>query len=329
MNETKSKILIVDDEATNHLILKESLKSDYELFFAESGREALEKTYSICPDIILLDVMMPGMSGHEVCSILKSDSKTQGIPIIFISSLSAVYDETTGFSLGAVDYISKPVRPSIVRARIKTHLSLVHMEELKKTQLQIVQRLGYAAEYKDNETGRHVIRMSHYSRILAESLGFSAARVDEIFNAAPMHDIGKIGIPDTILKKNGKLNEDEWQIMKNHPVIGAKIIGEHNDGLLKVAKQIALSHHEKWDGTGYPYGLKKEEINLEARIIAIADVFDALTTARPYKSAWSIHEATSFLNDQAGKHFDPNLISLFLQKLPEVLLVREQWKESA
>lgn len=329
MNELKSKILIVDDEPTNHLILKESLKSEYELFFAESGKEALEKAFSLSPDLILLDVMMPGMSGHEVCSILKSELQTQGIPIIFISSLSAVYDETTGFALGAVDYISKPVRPSIVRARIKTHLSLVHMEELKKTQLQIVQRLGYAAEYKDNETGRHVIRMSHYSRILAESLGFSLARVDEIFNAAPMHDIGKIGIPDTILKKNGKLNEDEWLIMKNHPVIGAKIIGEHNDGLLKVARQIALSHHEKWDGTGYPYGLRKEEINLEARIIAIADVFDALTTARPYKSAWSIHEATSYLNDQAGKHFDPNLVSLFLQKLPEVLLVREQWKESA
>jgi putative two-component system response regulator len=233
-----------------------------------------------------------------------------------------------GFSLGAVDYIAKPIRPAIVQARVKTHLSLVRMEELKRTRLQIIQSLGFAAEYKDNETGRHVIRMSHYAKILALSAGYSLYMADEIFQAAPMHDIGKIGIPDLILKKPGKLDSEEWVVMKTHPIIGAEIIGEHPHGLLKTARKISLSHHEKWDGSGYPFGLKEKEICPEGRIIAIADVFDALTTERPYKKAWEIEDACDFLNEQSGKHFDPKLVPLFLQELPEILKVKEKWKET-
>lgn len=329
MTGEKSKILIIDDEPTNRLILKETLKVEYDIVFASEGMEGIELAKKILPDLILLDIMMPGMSGHEVCKLIKSDPTTLHIPIIFISAMSEIEDETLGFSLGAVDYISKPIRPAIVMARVKTHLSLVGMNELKKTRLQIIQSLGYAAEYKDNETGRHVIRMSYYSKILAQAIGYNENRAEEIFNAAPMHDIGKIGIPDSILRKPGKLDNNEWEEIKKHPLIGAKIIGEHANGLLKIARNISLSHHEKWDGTGYPYGLKGEDICPEGRIIAIADVFDALTTERPYKKPWSIEDACDYLKAESGKHFDPKFVTLFLENIPTVLEIKEKWKEIA
>lgn len=327
MKDKRSKILIIDDEPTNLLILDESLKAEYDTFLLGKADEAIERVKKVSPDLILLDIMMPKISGHDLIKILKANPNTAHIPIIFISALTDLQDETYGFSLGAVDYIPKPIRPAIVRARVKTHLSLVRVEELSRTRLQIIQSLGYAAEYKDNETGRHVIRMSHYSKILALAVGFSENAAEEIFNAAPMHDIGKIGIPDSILKKPGKLDEDEWEVMKQHPLIGAKIIGEHAGGLLKLASEISLSHHEKWDGSGYPYGQKGDEICLESRIVAIADVFDALTTERPYKKAWEITAACQLLEEGAGKHFDPALVPVFLSKLPEILAIKELWKE--
>lgn len=328
MIQKKNTILIVDDEPINQLILKETLKEHYELFFASDGLSAIEAAKQKLPDLILLDVMMPGMSGHEVCSILKANPTTSHIPIIFITAMSDIKQETLGFSLGAVDYIIKPIRPAIVAVRVKTHLSLVRSEELKKTRLQIIQSLGFAAEYKDNETGLHVIRMSHYAKILALALGYSEDAADLIFTAAPMHDIGKIGIPDSILLKQGKLDEEEWKVMKRHPLIGAEIIGEHSDDLLRTAREISLTHHEKWDGSGYPYGLQKEEISEEGRIIAIADVFDALTTIRPYKKSWSNKDAIQLLIDESGKHFDPNFVPIFLEQMPSILEVKEKWKET-
>lgn len=201
------------------------------------------------------------------------------------------------------------------------------MDELKRTRLEIVQRLGLAAEYKDNETGLHVIRMSHYSRILARALGWSEADCDDLLNAAPMHDVGKIGIPDAVLRKPGKLDADEWAVMRQHVSIGANIIGEHPSGLLRMAQRIALTHHEKWDGSGYPNGLAGEGIPIEGRIVAIADVFDALTSERPYKQAWPVEEAVAFLREQSGQHFDPDLVELFIQQLPAVLEVKARWAE--
>ncbi len=328
MKHYNRKILIVDDDSTNLLILNETLKEGYDLFSATNGANAIETANRILPDLILLDVMMPDITGYDVCQILKSNPTTSHIPIIFISAMSEINDEAFGFSIGAVDYIVKPIRPAIVQARVKTHLSLVRMDELKQTRLQIIQSLGYAAEYKDNETGRHVIRMSHYSKILAEAIGYSPDVVDEIFLAAPMHDIGKIGIPDNILKKQGKLDLEEWEMMKKHPLIGAEIIGEHTNGLLGLARKISISHHEKWDGSGYPYGLKKNEIYPEGRIIAIADVFDALTTERPYKKAWTVEDACQYLIEQSGSHFDPEFVPLFLNRLNDVLEVKEKWKET-
>lgn len=325
--DTRPKLLLVDDEPTNLQVLRQVLQDDYRLFFAKGGDKALELAARECPDLILLDVMMPGMTGYEVCSRLKQSEATAAIPVIFVTALVDVDDEARGFEVGAVDYITKPISPPIVRARVRTHLSLVRVDELKATRLQIVQRLGLAAEYKDNETGLHVIRMSHYSRVLALAAGFSEQAADDLLNAAPMHDVGKIGIPDAILQKNGKLDDAEWQVMRSHAQIGADIIGEHPSGLLQMARSIALTHHEKWDGTGYPNGLKGEDIPLTGRIVAIADVFDALTSVRPYKAAWSVEEALELLRRESGKHFDPQLVELFLGCMPEVLAIKARWAE--
>ncbi|ADL56245.1 HD domain-containing phosphohydrolase [Gallionella capsiferriformans] len=324
---TRKTLLLVDDEPSNLHVLKQILSNDYQLIFAKDGEKALQLAREKIPDLILLDVMMPELSGYEVCAALKSDRKTSKIPVIFISALNDVLDETHGFEVGAVDYITKPVNPAIVRARVATHLSLVRTEELEYTQLEIIHRLGRAAEYRDNETGLHVIRMSHYSRLLALAAGFSELAADRLFQAAPMHDVGKIGIPDRILLKPGSLDEEEWKVMRTHPEVGAQIIGEHDSALLKEAKVISLTHHEKWDGSGYPNQLRGEEIPLVGRIVAIVDVFDALTTERPYKKAWSVEDALALINRESGKHFDPALVGLFMKILPAVLEVKHRWAE--
>lgn len=320
-------LLLVDDEPANLQVLQNILASDYRLLFARDGERARRIARSERPDLILLDVMMPGLSGHEVCQALKQDPQTRHIPVIFVTALSDVEDEIRGFDLGAVDYITKPVSAPIVRARVRNHLSLVQLDELVETRLAVVQRLGRASEYKDNETGLHVIRMSHYSRLIALACGMGAAWSDTLLNASPMHDVGKIGIPDAILQKPGKLDAEEWKIMKRHAEIGARIIGEDGSDLMAMAREVALCHHEKWDGSGYPKGLAGEQIPLAARIVAIADVFDALTSERPYKKAWPVEEATQLIREQAGKHFDPALVEAFLIALPEILQVRQRWQE--
>ena len=327
--DARPLLLLVDDEATNLQVLRHILQDDYRLLFAKDGAKALEMAERERPDLILLDVMMPGMTGYEVCQALKVQAHLEAIPVIFVTALADVEDEAHGFAVGAVDYITKPVSPPIVRARVRTHLSLVRMDELRQTRLQIVQRLGMAAEYKDNETGLHVIRMSHFSKVLALAAGFSEAAAEELLNAAPMHDVGKIGIPDAVLRKPGKLDEQEWAVMRQHVEIGAQIIGEHASGLLRTAQRIALSHHEKWDGSGYPNGLSGEDIPLEGRIVAIADVFDALTSVRPYKAAWSVEDAVRLLQEESGRHFDPQLVELFIQQLPTILQIKERWAEQA
>ena len=321
-------ILAVDDEASNLQLLRHILQDHYRLLFAKDGTRALELVRQESPDLILLDVMMPGMSGYEVCAALKADPATAAIPVVFVTALTDTADELEGFNAGAVDYITKPVSPPIVRARVRTHLSLVRMEELRATRLEIVQRLGLAAEYKDNETGLHVIRMSHFSRIIGIAAGLSEAEADDLLHAAPMHDVGKIGIPDRILQKPGPLDPDEWAIMQSHVTIGAEIIGEHEGGMLSLARQIALTHHEKYDGTGYPNKLRGDQIPLVGRIVAIADVFDALTSKRPYKKAWSEDEALTFLREQRGRHFDPALVDLFLGQMDAVRAVQERWAEA-
>jgi putative two-component system response regulator len=327
-SDKRPTLLLVDDEPANLQVLRQVLQDNYRLLYARDGHKALELARTELPQLILLDVMMPGLSGLDVCRTLKAQQATAAIPVIFVTALSDALDEAEGFEAGAVDYIGKPISPATVRARVRTHLQLVRAEELRATRLQIVLCLGRAAEYKDNETGWHVLRMSHYSRILALAAGFDEAEAEDLMHAAPMHDVGKIGTPDAVLQKPGPLDEREWEVMRRHPLIGAEILGVHQSGLLAMASRIALAHHEKWDGSGYPQGLAGENIPIEARIVAIADVFDALTSVRPYKAAWSVETAAEQLRSQAGKHFDPRLVELFLDKLPAIVEVRERFLEA-
>ncbi|NTS75518.1 two-component system response regulator [Catenovulum sp. SM1970] len=337
---SKQAILVVDDNPENIHVLTGILRPYYKVKAAINGELALKIARGQDkPDIILLDIMMPGIDGYEVCSQLKASPETSEIPVIFVTAKSEVEDEKQGFLLGAVDYITKPVSPSLVLARVSAHLKLydqkLHLEslvqertrELEQTRMEIIESLGRAAEFKDNETGMHVIRMSWYSRFLAQALTENHEWSELLFNAAPMHDIGKIGIPDRVLLKPGKLDEEEWAVMKKHVDFGVDILGEHQSSLLKLASEVAQNHHEKWDGSGYPNGLKGEEIPLSARIVAVADVFDALTSERPYKKAWSIEEAMDLLEREAGSHFDPQLIPLFKSCLPSVLEVKEKYQD--
>lgn len=335
-------VLVVDDIPENIDVLGGILRPGYRVKAALNGDHALEIARGDPqPDIILLDIMMPGMDGYEVCRRLKDDPRTRAIPVIFITAKSEVEDETQGLELGAVDFIVKPVNPAIVVARVRTQLALYDQnrelerkvrertDELLSTRLEIIRRLGRAAEYKDNGTGLHVIRMSHYARLIAEAMGATDSWLELLLNAAPMHDVGKIGIPDYILLKPTKLDAAEWRIMCRHPLYGAEIIGGHQAELILLAREIALNHHEKWNGSGYPRGLAGEAIPLAARIVAIADVFDALTTERPYKSAWTVTEAVAYIDGQKGRHFDPSLVPLFHQVLPKMLEIREQYAEES
>lgn len=323
----KSRILVVDDENINLKAIQLVLEDDYRLQFATNGKKALEIAQNDPPDLILLDIMMPGINGYEVCKQLKSNAKTRKIPVIFITILNEIENEEYGFEVGAVDYINKPIKGPIVRARVKTHLSLVHSEELHAAHLQIVRRLSRAAEFKDDETSRHIYRMSHYAKMLALAYGCSQQWSKHLLTAAPMHDIGKIGIPDSILAKPMSLNEQEWETMKLHPGFGASIIGQHDTPMLAMARKIALQHHEKWDGSGYPKGLKGENIALEARICAIADVFDALSSERCYKEAWPFDKAIGYIQEQAGKHFDPTLAQLFCNNQDKIKSIKEEWAD--
>lgn len=336
----RANILVVDDTPENIDVLTGILKEEYKIKAALNGHVALKiATGKHKPDLILLDVMMPDIDGHEVCRQLKSNPESSHIPIIFVTAKAEISDEQIGFELGAVDYITKPVSPAIVKARVKAQLALYdqarHLEklvqerteQLNETRVEIIRRLGRAAEFKDNETGMHVIRMSWFSRFLAEAICKDDDWCELLYNAAPMHDIGKIGIPDGVLLKPGKLDEDEWQIMKMHADYGAEIIGEHPSPLLQMAKSIAITHHEKWDGSGYPNGLKGAEIPLAGRIIAVADVFDALTSERPYKKAWTEQDALTLLRKDAGTHFDPELVPYFETCLPRIREIQAQYKE--
>ena len=321
----RAKILVVDDEPANLKVIREVLANDYRLSFAKSGELALQLIENEPPKLILLDIMMPDMSGFEVCKVLKANPKTAHIPVIFVTALSHEQDESEGFALGAVDYITKPISPAIVRARVKNHLSLVQAEQLQLAHIDLIQRLGRAAEYKDTDTGEHIARMSRYSKVLALAYGMSEYEAEQLKQAAPMHDVGKIGIPDAVLLKPGRLNENEYEHMKQHALIGAKILENSPSPLLQLAYKLALEHHEKWDGTGYPYGLKGKEISIEGRIVAIADVFDALTSKRPYKKAWSIEEALDLLKDEAGKHFDPQLVDLFIGQIDSIIEIKNTY----
>jgi putative two-component system response regulator len=340
MNEShKPVVLVVDDAAESIDVARGALGQEFQVKAAINGAKALDIAAQHKPDLILLDVMMPDMSGYEVCRRLKADYTTSHIPVIFVTTLSNTENEGQGLDLGAVDYVTKPYVPSLLRTRVRTHVSLHRQQiileqivkartaELLETRLEIIRRLGRAAEYRDNETGMHVLRMSHISRTIAVASGMREDHAELLLQASPMHDIGKLGVPDRVLLKPGKLDPDEWEVMKRHSAIGAEILGEHPSELLVLARVVALRHHERWDGSGYPDGLAGDDIPIEARVVALADVFDALLSERPYKHAWTVAETIEHIQAQSGRHFEPRLVSALMERLDECLAIRERYAD--
>ncbi|MBL8481016.1 MAG: response regulator [Rhodocyclaceae bacterium] len=321
------KILVVDDEPTNLQLINSILGRDYRLVFARSGVEALQAAEKHRPALILLDVCMPGMDGYAVCRTLKAQVDTAAIPVIFVTALSEDSEESCGFDAGAVDYITKPFSPAVVSARVRTHLSLVRANELAQSQRDAIHMLGRAGHYNDTDTGVHVWRMAAFARALAEAIGWSQEDAEQLELAAPMHDMGKIGIPHTILRKPAALDAQEWAVMKTHARIGHDILSTGEAPLFKLAAEVALRHHEKWDGSGYPDGLTGTAIPQSARIVAVADVFDALSMKRPYKPAWPLARVLDTIKDGTGKHFDPELVEALGRRVTCIVELKAEWDE--
>lgn len=354
----KPTILIVDDTPENLKLMTGMLAADYDTRVANNGERALKLAMEgAAPDLVLLDIMMPGMDGYEVCRRLKANARTREIPIIFLTALTEIEDEQAGFDVGAVDYITKPVSPPIVLARVKTHLSLaaaadflrdkndyLESEIAKRTrEVQLIQdvtimAMASLAETRDNETGNHIRRTQRYVRVLAErlssELGLNAESIELLYKSAPLHDIGKVGIPDAILLKPGKLTPEEFEIMKTHTTLGrdtilaAEKLIETPSTFLRLAREIAHYHQEKWDGSGYPEGLVGEAIPLSARLMALADVYDALISRRVYKPPFPHEKAVAIITEGRGKHFDPMMVDAFLEIQGEFLAIADRYADS-
>jgi putative two-component system response regulator len=360
-NAAQATVLVVDDTPENLSLMHGLLREHYRILVAPNGERALSLAHGArVPDLILLDVMMPGMDGYEVCRRLQADPATRDIPIIFLTARADVADETLGLSLGAVDYITKPISPPIVLARLRTHLSLkvaadflrdksafLESEVARRTReieaLQDVTVLALASlgETRDNETGNHLRRTQHYVQRLAEQLKghprfarlLDDASIRLLFKSAPLHDIGKVGIPDHILLKPGRLTPEEFEVMKTHTTLGYEAIlrAEQALGLdmpfLRFAKEIAHAHQEKWDGSGYPLGLAGEDIPASARLMAVADVYDALISRRVYKPPMPHAEALAIMRQGRGSHFDPDVIDAFLAVEQDFLAIAERFAD--
>lgn len=359
----KSSILVVDDTPDNLILMSELLKDYYKIKVANSGVKALKIAQSDTPpDLILLDVMMPDLDGYEVCKQLKANPQTRHIPIIFLTAKSDVTDETKGLELGAIDYITKPINPAIVMARVKTHLDMKMMQDFLRNQNSFLEAeiekrtrevaaiqdvtihaMASLAETRDNETGNHIRRTQNYVRVLAQKIRhhprFAHFLDDDkiieiLFKSAPLHDIGKVGIPDKILLKPGRFEPEEFEIMKTHPELGRSAIlhAEYELGLevpfLKYAKEIAYAHQEKWDGSGYPLGLSGDDIPISARLMAIADVYDALISRRVYKQGMTHEKALQIIVEGKGSHFDPDMVDAFLELQDDFKAIAAKYADS-
>ena len=356
------RILVVDDEATMRRLLEKLLRMEgYDVLLASSGEQALTEMLKHGADTVLLDMRMPGMTGLDVCRQIRSNPRSLHTPVVFITAVNDRELRRKGMEAGADDFLSKPFDEVELLARIrncvrvkryydnieqqKEQLELAVQErtaalneavakltrsqqDLRNSQEETIYRLARAAEFRDDETGQHLQRMSRYCQLIARRIGLDEATCELLRIASPMHDVGKLGIPDRILLKPGRLTPEEFTIMKGHAEIGYRILVGSDALPLKMAATIAHTHHEKWDGNGYPRGLKGEDIPLHGRIAAIADVFDALTSARPYKPAWSLEDALQLMRTNRGTHFDPTLVDVFFDALPEVLQIRERFVDA-
>ncbi len=357
----RQTVLVVDDTPANLTLLTQVLKADYRVLLAVSGPKALEIARRQPPDLIVLDVMMPEMDGYEVCRHLKRDPLTRHVPIIFLTALTRPEDESAGFEAGGADFVHKPFNPMTVLARVRSQLGLKlaqdrlrsdnaqlsgeldarrrEIDRLRDTTLFVMVGL---AEFRDSDTGNHIQRTQEYVRTLATWLArqpgapaeLTETNIDELAKAAPLHDIGKVAIPDGILLKPGKLNAEEWRVMKTHAEQGADLLqraidrlGDDAGPMLRYGKQIARHHHEKWDGSGYPDGLAGEAIPLSARLMAVADVYDALISVRPYKVAMNHEQALSFIREGSGSHFDPGIVQALESCVQEVREIASRWHD--
>jgi putative two-component system response regulator len=359
--EPSRHILVIEDDPMNNRLLTTILtRLGYVTDAAFDGLGGLAKVESSPPDLILLDLDLPGIDGYEVARRLKHSVKTRTIPIVVVSSFAEVENRIRALDAGADDFLSKPIDQVELRARVQSLLKVKiyndHMvshqkileeevdkrtrqlrqafddlktasEKVKQAALDTTFRLAHAGEYKDAETGSHIKRMGYYTEAIARAMALPSQDIEAILHAAPMHDIGKIGIPDRILLKPGSLDEQEWTFMKQHTIIGGNILSGSDSYVIQMAEQIALEHHEKWDGFGYPKGLKGPEISLWGRISAIADVFDALTTKRPYKKAFPLEYSIEIIEKSRGAHFDPNVVDAFFSIKEELLSIRIKYDE--
>jgi putative two-component system response regulator len=359
---SKATVLIVDDTPENLTLMTGLLRDGYETKVANSGERALKVALGdAVPDLVLLDIMMPGMDGYEVCRRLKADPRTRDVPVIFLTAKADVADEQKGFDVGAVDYITKPISAPLVLARVNTHLVLkaaadflkdknafLEGEVAKRTrEVQVVQdvtimAMASLAETRDNETGNHIRRTQNYVKALAKRLQrhprFAAALADDmiemLYKSAPLHDIGKVGIPDAILLKPGKLTPEEFEIMKTHTTLGrdaivaAEKLIDAPSTFLKLAREIAHYHQEKWDGSGYPDKLSGEAIPVSARLMAVADVYDALISRRVYKPPFSREKSVGIIREGRGAHFDPDMVDAFLEIEAEFAAIADRYADS-
>ncbi|MGH8676076.1 MAG: HD domain-containing phosphohydrolase [Burkholderiales bacterium] len=320
----RATVLVVDDSEDVRQLFQTALKAEYDVKLAGSGSEALHQADTDpLPDIILLDVQMPAPNGYEVCAQLKANPALCNIPVIFITARSDVKDQGKGLALGAADYITKPFSTPLVLARLRNHLALYDQrraledqvqqrtDELHTTRRQIIRRLSRAMEYREGGLTNRVLRVSHYVKALAAEAGMDSDLIEILFEAVPLYDIGKIGVPDYILLKTDQLNKIETTEMRRHPEIGAHIIGKHETPLLATARLMALTHHERWDGKGYPKGLSGEAIPLVGRILAIADAYEAMTATQRHRSPFHTHKAERQIIEASGTQFDPQLVTAF------------------
>lgn len=338
--ERRPLVLVVDDSEDIRALLGTLLKRRYEVRVAADGNEAILAAAKLPrPDLILLDVEMPGKSGHDVCALLKTDPVTAPIPVIFITGRSDPKDEAKGFAAGAVDYVPKPLSPPIVMARVAAQLALTDQRhqlehlvaertrELQEARSQLIERLARALSYREGGLSGRPLRVGQYSRLIAEAAGGGAETCEVIGHAAPLADIGKLGVPEVVLRNADQYSSQDWEEMRRHCEIGAEIIGEHRDPLLAAARAIALTHHERWDGQGYPKGLKGEAIPMVGRIVAVADSFEAMTATQRRREPMSVEDAAKVIASEAGKQFDPAIVEAFKKALPKIAAVRKSVRD--